>query len=198
MKTNDCSVILTDMSAAFDTVSNEVLLGKLKLYGVSDQALGRFAAYFSNRAQQCEIGGARSSIIKILHGVFKGSILGPLLFICFMNDVVVLGTLIVLFILYADDTTIVVKLTGNLLEDQGLVDQKMEEISTYMNANSLAFNFKKTNLINVSVRKREDPGVVLNLNNEVIQPVEAARLLGVQITKDLRTTTSMIWKVKTF
>ena len=173
------------MSAAFDTVSHEVLLGKLKLYGVSDQALGRFAAYFSNRAQQCEIGGARSSIIKILHGVFQGSILGPLLFICFMNDVVVLGTLTVLFILYADDTTIVVKLTGNLVNDQALDDQKMEEISTYMNANSLAFNFKKTNLINVSVRKREDPGIVLNLYNEVIQPVDAARLLGVQITKDL-------------
>ena len=161
---NDCSVILTDMSAAIDAISHEVLLGKLKLYGVTEQALGWFASYFSNRAQQCEIGGARSSIIRILHGVFQGSILGPLLFICFMNDVVVLGTLIVLFILYADDTTIVVKLTGNLLEDQGLVDQKMEEISTYMNANSLAFNFKKTNLINVSVRKREDPGVVLNFS----------------------------------
>ena len=96
---NDCSVILTDMSAAFDTVSHEVLLGKLKLYGVTDQALVWFASYFSNRAQVCEIGGARSSIIRILHGVFQGSILGPLLFICFMNDVVVLGTLTVLFIL---------------------------------------------------------------------------------------------------
>ena len=53
-----------------------------------------------------------------------------------------------------------------------------------MNANSLAFNIKKTNLINVSVWKREDPDVFLNLNNEVIQPVEAASLLGIQITKD--------------
>ena len=53
-----------------------------------------------------------------------------------------------------------------------------------MNANSLAVNFKKTNLINVSVWKREDPDVFLNLNNEVIQPVEAASLLGIQITKD--------------
>ena len=53
-----------------------------------------------------------------------------------------------------------------------------------MNANSLAFNFKKTNLINVSVWKREDPDVFLNLNNEVIQPVEAVSLLGIQITKD--------------
>ena len=104
------------MLAVFDL--HEVLLGKLRLYGVNDQALEWLAAYFSKRAQQCEIGAPRCSIIRILHGVFQGSILRPLLFICFMNDVVVLGNETVLFVLY------VVRLSGNLHQDQALVDKK--------------------------------------------------------------------------
>ena len=165
-------------------VSHDVLIGKL-MYGLDEEAINWFKAYFTNRAQYCEIGAARSEIIKILHGVFQGSILGPLIFILFMNDCVVIGGERVMILIYADDTSILIRLSGNRDLDQELVDEKMLDVSEYMNANSLAFNFKKTNLGNVSVRKREDPGIVLNLNGEVLQPVPAARLLGVQITKDL-------------
>ena len=135
--------------------------------------------------QYCEIGAAQSVIIKIIHGVFQGSILGPLVFIIFMNDVIVLSNNNILIVIYADDTTICIKLSGNLVSDQEMVDNKMLEISDFMNANSLAFNFKKTKLVNCSVRKREDPGVVLNLNNEVIHPENAARLLGLYVTRDM-------------
>ena len=102
----DNSIILTDMSAAFDTVSHQVLLDKLKLYGLDQESLNWFSAYFSNRAQYCEIGAAQSVIIKIIHGVFQGSILGPLVFIIFMNDVIVLSNNNILIVIYADDTTI--------------------------------------------------------------------------------------------
>ena len=86
----DSAVILTDLSAAFDTIDHEVLLGKLELYGFDAEALTWFRSYFSGRAQFVQIGCKRSDIIKILLGVFQGSILGPITFIIFMNDVTVI------------------------------------------------------------------------------------------------------------
>ena len=142
----DNSSVFTDISAAFDTIDHEVLIDKLKLYGLDGGAIRWFKNYFSDKAQYCEIGAARSTIIKIVHGVFQGSILGPLVFIIFMNDCTIIGNKNILFIIYADDTTMSIKLSGNYQNDQELVNMKMNKISEFMNSNQLAFNFKKTNL----------------------------------------------------
>ena len=72
-------LVQLDLSAAFDTIDHTVLIDKLKLYGLDDGAIRWFKNYFSDRAQYCEIGAARSTIIKILHGVFQGDFSIPLL-----------------------------------------------------------------------------------------------------------------------
>ena len=181
----DTSIILTDMSCAFDTISHEVMLGKLKLYGANDEAINWFRSYFSNRAQYTQIGAASSMIISIIWGVFQGSILGPICFIIFMNDIVILEIDGCIIIIYADDTTVALRLTGNKLEDQSRLDEMMRRITTFMRANSLAFNAKKTQVVHTSVKGRQPPEIDLVLDGELIVPVSSARLLGLQVTHDL-------------
>ena len=81
------------------------------------------------------IGVASSMIISIIWGVFQGSILGPVCFIVFMNDIVFLEIDGCIIIIYADDTTVALKLTGNKLEDQRRLDEMMRRITIFMRAN---------------------------------------------------------------
>ena len=80
------SVVLLDIQKAFDTVDHQILLDKLRCYGVSGDQLVFFASYLNNRQQCCNVNGKLSSTKRIRCGVPQGSILGPLLFIIYMND----------------------------------------------------------------------------------------------------------------
>ena len=99
-----------------------------------------------------------------------------------MNDVVILEIDGCLIIIYADDTTVALKLTGNTQEDQRRMDEMMTKITTFMQANSLASNAKKTQIVHTSVRGRQPPKIKLELEGNLITPVSEARLLGMQIT----------------
>ena len=85
-KGNMNSVICLDIKKAFDTVNHEVLPNKLNCYGVSDEKLLFFVSYLQSRAQYCSINGYQSNLKKLICEVRQGSILGPLLFIIYMND----------------------------------------------------------------------------------------------------------------
>ena len=97
--------IFLDLSKAFDTLDHNVLLSKLNYYGIKDTALDWFKSYLTNRTQYVDCNGISSSIREIETGVPQGSILGPLLFIIYMNDIHTVSDNLN-FILYADDTTL--------------------------------------------------------------------------------------------
>ena len=97
--------ILLDFAKAFDTVNHEILLDKLQYYGIRGTALKWFQSYLNDRLQCTEIGNTQSDLKYIKCGVPQGSILGPLLFLLYINDIV-LSSDVFKFTLFADDTSL--------------------------------------------------------------------------------------------
>ena len=173
----DSACVFLDCSAAFDTISHRVLLGKLRLYGVDEQSLRWVTSYLAGRAQFVSIGGKRSDIRKILDGAFQGSIGGPWCFLLMINDIVVLGKAGSYTIyIYADDSCLRVDLSGNIEADQRLLDEIMKDVVKYMNSQKLKFNFGKSEFV---------INFLLNFSGNIVKQQLHARLLGLQVSWDL-------------
>ena len=97
--------IYMDLSKAFDTLDHNILIKKLQYYGVISTPLNWFLSYLTDRTQYVEVNNESSSLQTILTGVPQGSILGPLLFLIYMNDIPNASNLFT-FIIYANDTTL--------------------------------------------------------------------------------------------
>ena len=134
--------IFLDLKKAFDTVNPVILQEKLRAIGVHGTELQWFDNYFTNRTHVVSANGAVSTTQPISCGVPQGSILGPLLFTLYVNDlssVAVHGKVV----LYADDTAIFV--SGKNIEDiQGKLNSDLERISAWLYANKLTLNANKT------------------------------------------------------
>ena len=183
----DSACVFLDCSAAFDTIQHDVLMGKMKLYGVSEKSLAWVKSYLSDRAQFVSIGGVPSEIKRIEDGAFQGSIGGPWFFLLMINDIVVLGVGNGMSIyIYADDTCIRMDLSGNEAEDQSRLDDIMEKIVRYMQAAKLKFNFKKTEFVVASPKRHDNhKNLVLNFEGSVVKQQLHARLLGLQVSWNL-------------
>ena len=94
-----------DLSKAFDSLNHEILLYKLSHYGVNGISSTLLRCYLSNRKQYVTIGDVKSAVLSITTGVPQGSIIGPLLFNVYINDIIKSSAKFS-FILYADDTTL--------------------------------------------------------------------------------------------
>ena len=133
--------IFCDLQKAFDCVPKNTLLLKLKRYGITGTALNWFESYLSNRKQFVRIGNHDSEMINISSGVPQGSILGPILFLIFFNDLP--NSTLLKILLFCDDTTILAS-GKNLNELVEFVNFELQKISQWFRANDMSLHPCKT------------------------------------------------------
>jgi hypothetical protein len=190
--------ILLDFAKAFDTVNHEILLSKLEHYGIRGNALDWFKSYLSDRMQCTEIGDTQSKLDYVKCGVPQGSILGPLLFLLYINDIV-MSSDVFKFILFADDTSLFYS-HKNKNEATDILNTELSKISQWLAANKLSLNVGKSKLLIFTNQKsntqidednlenHENSGIKLFMNGERLKEVEFAKYLGVLIDNKLKWT----------
>jgi hypothetical protein len=179
-----CAGVFMDLSKAFDTLDHQILLRKLHYYGIRGLAHEWFANYLSNRTQYVYIRelDETSSDLGITCGVPQGSILGPLLFLIYINDLFKSSTSAEI-ILFADDTNLLFR-DKDLQMLERKCNLEVANVASYLAANKLSLNAKKTKLILFHTSQRPNKNdIVINLkiNDIPIERVASTKFLGVII-----------------
>ena len=173
--------ILTDLSKAFDCLNHDLLLAKFAAYGFDNSALLFIRSYLSNRQQRTKVNGAYSSWLDLIFGVPQGSILGPLLFNIFINDMFY-------FIKdskianYADDNTLYT-VQENINRLLNILENETTIILDWFKKNEMKPNADKCHLIVCN-----EKNIMVNLQNENIIANDFVELLGVTIDNNLNFT----------
>ena len=179
--------VFIDLTKAFDLINHEILLHKLKLYGIDDNCALFFKSYLANRTQSVYLCNDISSKKCITRGVPQGSILGPLLFSIYINDLP-LSIQNALCDLFADDTTIHYA-SHNINEIQFHLNKSMECIDTWCEANEMVVHPVKTEsmLICTRQKKQKMKSTALNISyqGKIIRQVAKHKLLGVTIDQTI-------------
>ena len=171
--------IFLDLSKAFDTIDHKILLSKLWHCGIRGVAHDWFCSYLSNRKQLVEINNICSNIKSIKYGVPQGSILGPLLFSIYVNDLnncLTLGKCI----MYADDTNIFLK--SNCYETlYEAANKELVNIDKWLLANRLFLNTDKTHYVIFRTPKTKPPSkkLTISIRNKFISQQPKTKFLGI-------------------
>ena len=137
--------IILRCSKAFDSINHNILLNKLKAYGIRGIALEWFTSYLNDKYQYIQLNGKHLTLKSIKSEIPQGSILGPFLFIIYVNDLPLIK-FEVICIFYADDTTILI--SDNYFENlNNKASTLLSSFSSWFSANKRALNDSKTNFV---------------------------------------------------
>ena len=170
------AAILMDLSKAFDCLPHDLLLLKLKHYGLSDEASALLKSYLTNRKQCVKIGSVCSSLLDIYKGVPQGSILGPVLFNIFINDIFNFISKSNLYN-YADDNTLSYG-SKNIDDVITTLEEESSVLIKWFSDNHMQANPDKFQTIAVG-KKTHDKNIIFNLEGNKIECEDEVKLLGV-------------------
>ena len=169
-------VIFCDISKAFDRVWHKGLLFKLRRMGITGPLLEWLKIYLDQRHQRVVLEGSYSDFLKINAGVPQGSILGPLLFLLFINDIVTeIGSNIKLF---ADDTSLYL-IVEDPVTAADLMDTDLDKIHTWAETWLVKFNPHKTEELVISRKTAPVDHPAVTINNVEVKRVDSHKHLGV-------------------
>ena len=171
-----------------DRVSGMVLLKKLEVYGISRDSLRWFTSYLKDRRQLVKPGDKVSSVAIVRHGIPQGSILGPLLFIVFINDLPLYVTSSRID-LYADDTTLTSSTNySSIGRLEGTLNSSIAEIVDWAASNKLPINEGKTKAMLITGKRlpsKINEEMTLTIKGTELELVPSAKLLGLEIDSEL-------------
>ena len=184
--------IFIDLSKAFDTIDHTILISQLEHYGVENNEFQWFISYMHNRQQYVEIENIKSTTETITTGVPQGSILGPLLFLIYINDLALASTKFSP-IMYADDTTLLSTLqnfksnhSSNSLSYN--INAELTKITQWLAVNRLSLNAKNTKMM-IFHSKQNKLSVneipIIKINGMPIERITEFKFLGVLIDSNL-------------
>ena len=184
--------IYIDLSKAFDTLNHSILLSKLHYYGIRNTALTLLKSYFTNRKQYCDYKGTSSNMLLIHKGIPQGSILGPLLFILYVNDFYLSSNKFT-FLMYADDTTLLstydtfhTNTDTDIATIQRNINEELLRITTWLSRNKLLINTGKTKMTVFHTQQKHISYPDVIINNSHVEIVDDFKLLGITVNKHLK------------
>ena len=180
--------VYLDLSKAFDTLDHEILLYKLKYYGFDNLSLKLMKSYMTERKQFVIINETMSEFLDIKTGVPQGSVLGPLLFLIYLNDLPHSSSCFHP-VVYADDTTLNTTLNYFYVNDISNIDvginTELSKVQDWLKVNKLSLNVKKTKAMVFHTAKRKVVLPKLKLDGNEIEIVDEFNFLGFLIDKHL-------------
>ena len=175
-------MVLMDLSKAYDCITNDLLIAKLAAYGLDHCSLLLIYSYLSSRKQGVKVGSEFSDWLEIKSGVPQGSVLGPLFFNIFINDLL-LEVKELEICNFADDTTIYTN--GNNIANMILsLEEDLSNTLNWFRVNHMATNPGKFQVIFLGIR--EQPKLILEINDTTIPLTDKVKLLGVTIDSQLK------------
>jgi len=175
--------IFLDLSKAFDTLNHDILLNKLKHYGITGKSYDLCTNYLTNRSQYIIINNTKSTLKPIITGVPQGSILGPFFFLIYVNDFHKCCNSLSM-IHYADDTTLTTTINAPL--DNSAIISQLNAVYDWLTANKLVLNVKKTKFMIFRTKNKCIPNPPkLEINKIPIEEVDTFNFLGITINNKL-------------
>ena len=173
-------LLILDFSKAFDTVPHARLLKKLEHYGINELVLGWIRSWLLNRSQRVIIDGASSNEVSVRSGVPQGTVLGPLMFLIYINDI---GEHITSNLrLFADDSLLYCAI--DIPQDCLALQEDLDKLSQWSYKWQMSFNVSKCKSLSIT-RKRNPYLHQYTLNGQELESVKSHPYLGVELTQSL-------------